>query len=89
MDGEILRSVLGLAGVPLLVALTQMFKPFVPSARWYPLLAVCFGLVLNLLVAWAMSINGRAEWAAAALMGILAGLAASGLYSSARTLRDG
>jgi hypothetical protein len=89
MDGELVKSLVALGGVPLILGLVQIFKPFISDTRYYPLLAVAFGLVINLVAGWTMGANTASDWVAAAFNGITAGMAASGLYSTGSTLREG
>ncbi len=77
-----LGDVIGLAGVPLVVGLVQILKPFVPDARFYPLAALVLGVALNVAGAAVFGLDvPRAVFA-----GLVAGLAASGLYSQGRAL---
>ncbi len=89
MDNEVLKSLIGLGGVVVIVGLVQVFKPFVKDTRYYPLIAIAWGLVINMGAAWGIGITARVDWVVAALQSILAGLAASGLYSYGSTLKEG
>jgi len=89
VDGELVKSLVALGGVPLILGLVQLFKPFISDTRYYPLLAVAFGLVINLIAGWTLGAGTASEWVAAAFNGITAGLAASGLYSTGSTLKEG
>lgn len=89
MDDIVLRGLLGLGGLPAILALTQMWKGIITDTRWYPLISVAMGLVVNILAAIALSQTTGRDMAAAMLMGIMAGLAAAGLYSAGATLREG
>lgn len=71
-----MRELVGLAGVPLIVALVQVSKAWVQDERYWPLLAMGWGLVLNLGIALAL----HSDLATAIVYGIVAGLAAAGLY---------
>ena len=77
-----LKDLVGLAGVPFVVALTEAVKAVWPGlpARFYPLVAIAWGLGLNLLAAYAIGVLP----VEAALEGLVAGLAAAGLYSATR-----
>jgi len=89
MDGELVKSLVALGGVPLILGLVQVFKPFISDTRYYPLLAVAFGLAINLVAGWALGAGTASDWVVAAFNGIIAGLAASGLYSTGSTLKEG
>ena len=89
MDSDFLKALIGLAGAPLILALTQLFKPFLTDTRHYPFIAVGFGLAINLAAAWALGVPGRLDWVIAVFQGVLSGLAAAGLYSTASTLKEG
>lgn len=86
MNGnEFISSIVALGGVPLILGLVQLFKPFIKDTRFYPLIAVAFGLIINLIVGWALGI----DWVPAIFNGIVAGLAAGGLYSAGSTINEG
>ncbi len=78
------RDLIGAAGVPAIVALVEVVKRTFPElpARWYPLLALLVGIGLNL----ALSGYSGAGPVEAAAVGLIAGLAASGLYSQAKVV---
>lgn len=71
----------GLAAAPIITALVAAIGTAVPAAprRCYPLLAIALG------VGWQCAVAAAADGLtpAAALTGIVVGLAASGLYSGA------
>ena len=85
---ELITSLVALGGVPLILGLVQLFKPFIPDTRFYPLLALTFGLLINLVAGWALGASVATDWVTALFNGIIAGLAASGLYSAGSTLRE-
>ena len=90
MNGsELITSIVALGGVPLILGLVQLFKPFITDTRFYPLLALGFGLVINLVAGWALGAATIPEWVTALFNGIIAGMAASGLYSAGSTLLRG
>lgn len=72
----------GLAGFPFIAALLQVFKPFITDDRYFPPAAIALGLAVNLGIA---ATQTAPDWALATLLGIVTGLAASGLYSQAKT----
>lgn len=77
-----ISDIVGLAGVPVIVAAVELVKPFVADRRFYPLIALALGLVVNLGTALALDTDPRR----ALLLGLVAGLAASGLYSQGKTV---
>lgn len=90
MNGnEFITSIVALGGVPLILGLVQLFKPFITDTRLYPLLAVGFGLAINLIAGWALGASVSSDWITALFNGIIAGLAASGLYSASSTMKEG
>ncbi len=80
-DTQLIQSLVAIGGVSFIAALVQMMKAFIPDGRWYPPLSVAFGLMINLAAAWSLGGMTRASVVTAILSGIMAGLAASGLYS--------
>jgi len=86
---ESLRSLIGLGSVPFIVGLVEIIKKWVADGRYYPLFAIAFGLAINVGIAWAFAVTGRIEWVGACLVGALAGLASSGLYSGVTTIKAG
>jgi len=81
---EELRQFLGLAGFPVVAALVEVAKRAAPELgdRWWPMVALALGIGFNLVVGWRLGLD---LWLAA-ILGLVTGLAASGLYSQARTL---
>ncbi|GIW09055.1 MAG: hypothetical protein KatS3mg061_0112 [Dehalococcoidia bacterium] len=77
-----LQELIGLAGVPVIVALVQLVKPWVSDSRWHPWLAVGWGVGLNL----AAGVLLGNDPARTVLTGLVAGLAAAGLYDSGRAV---
>ena len=88
-NNELLTSIVALGGVPLILGLVQLFKPFITDTRYYPLVAMAFGLVINLVAGWALGAGAVTDWITALFNGIIAGLAASGLYSASSTIQEG
>lgn len=78
-----LNQLYGLAGVPVLAALIQAIKTALPGvdARYWPLLSIVLGIAYNLALAALLA----QPLGVAAVIGLVAGLAASGLYSTAKT----
>lgn len=79
-----------LYGVPaagLIVALVELVKRSTGlETRWAPLLAVVLGVVLA--VAARLDDPSRGTWLEMMLLGLLAGLGASGLYSGGKALTE-
>jgi hypothetical protein len=82
-----IAQLIGLAGVPVLAALIQAIKTALPSvdARYWPVASIVIGIGYNLALG---ALMGEAL-GIAAVVGLVAGLAASGLYSQARTAIQG
>ena len=79
-------DLIGVAGVPLIVALVEAVKRVFPALepRWYPVVALVWGEALNLALAAA---QGR-DWRTALVMGLVAALAACGLYSGGKAVAE-
>ena len=86
---DFITSIVALGGVPLILGLVQLFKPFVSDTRFYPLLALAFGLAINLVAGWTLGASVPSDWVTALFNGVIAGMAASGLYSAGSTLKAG
>jgi len=90
MNGnDFITSIVALGGVPLILGLVQLFKPFITDTRYYPVVALVFGLIINLVAGWALGASVATDWITALFNGIIAGLAASGLYSAGSTIQEG
>src|SRR3972149_11128220 len=90
MDGnDLITSIVALGGVPLILGLVQLFKSFISDTRFYPLVALGFGLAINLIAGWALGASASSDWVTALFNGIIAGMAAGGLYSAGSTLKEG
>lgn len=75
--------------IPLVLGLVQLSKPLA-SRSWYPLLALVYGIVAAVLVAWsdevaALSLDRPGY---VVLVGLLAGLGSSGAYSQIKTFAE-
>ncbi len=88
-NAEFLRSMISVGGIPVIVGLTWIFKPFISDTRFYPFIAIGFGLLINLAIAYALGLLQGAGIIVAVLQGIIAGMAASGAYSVSSTFREG
>ncbi len=80
-----------IGSVALVLAITQMFKPLVKNTAWHPFIAVLLGIGINYYLVWASvttpeTVLTRILVAQAIMSGLVAGLAASGLYSQGKTL---
>ncbi|MCL5265248.1 MAG: transposase [Chloroflexi bacterium] len=82
-----LREVIGLAGVPVVVALVEVAKRSLPgmSDRWYPACSLIVALGLNLGIGWRLGL----DVVTVIVTGVVVGLAASGLYSQVKTVKPG
>lgn len=79
-----LADLAGLAGAPVVVALVEVGKQAFPgiSARYYAALTLGVAIGLNELV----SLTLGTDWRPALLVGLVTGLAASGLYSQVKAV---
>lgn len=85
MNGQVpIEMVLGFAGVPVIVALTEFTKVVLVELppRWYPVVALGWGLLLNAGVGGYLG----ADPVLGVVSGVLAGLAAVGLYSGGKAV---
>ena len=76
-----IQNFVALGGVPIITALVQVTKAWIHEHRYYPVLAILFGLIINIGVFWAIDSLARADIVTACFNGIISGLASSGLYS--------
>ena len=74
------QTAIAAVSAPLIVGVVQVFKPLIPDARLYAVLALALGIVANVGIAYAR--NG--DLIEAAIAGTLAGLSAAGLYSGVK-----
>jgi hypothetical protein len=77
-----LTSLVGLAGVPLVSALTAWIKMTFPNlpGQYVPSVAIVWGVILNN----ALSLVLGTDWRVALLVGVVTGLAASGIYTAGK-----
>lgn len=76
-----IKSLMFVGGVSLVVALTQICKKWVVDARWYPVISIGLGLLVNVPIGIMAGIDALSS----VYMGIIAGLMASGIYSVTQT----
>lgn len=83
-SGDATAALYGLSGVPLVVALVQVVKIGWPAMgkRWYPLVTLLIAVGWNLTLGYLDGVN----LGLAAVLGVVTGLAASGLYTHALTV---
>ncbi len=76
------KEIFGLAGVPFIIALVEWAKRSFPvlGRDSYPLLAMALGVLVNLALGWYLHVDVFVS----VVVGIVAGLAASGLYSGGK-----
>lgn len=80
-----METVITVATVPAIVALTNLVKSLGISGKWSALVAVLLGVGLSV-ASWALA---GAGWWDAASGGLLLGLAAAGLYDLAPSAAPG
>jgi len=88
LESPLLASALVLA-VPLILGIVQAIKTVfkIEDDRWKPVVSIGTGMVLALLGLVSQKIPSAGEWILTLLLGLILGLAASGLYSSAKAVR--
>jgi len=79
-------TLLGAGAVPLIAGIVQILKSAGVPTRLAPLTALALGLAAGLVSVWQTG-TGQTSWAAAVVLGISWGLAASGLYQSGKLAR--
>ena len=67
-------------GVAIVIGLVALCKPFVGDKRFWPVLGLAFGLVLNIGLAYFRA----TDMTTAVILGVMSGLSASGLYSGVK-----
>lgn len=65
---------------PIILAVVELSKKWIANDRWYPIIAILAGVLLS----WFFSDFSATSYKI--LLGVLSGLAASGLYSGSRTV---
>ena len=85
---EITPDILTAGAVAVIAGLVQIIKPFIKDERFWPLAAVGLGVVWRMAVAASQGPLGGQQGLEVALTGIVTGLAASGLYSAAKTVQE-
>ncbi len=89
MDTDLLKSLIGLGGSALIVFLTQLFKPWIPETKWYPIIAIIWGLILNIGIALVIPPVTPVSLLVAVILGVMAGGASGGWYSGGTTMKEG
>ena len=80
-----LQLLFGFGAIPIVLGVVQILKAYVPDPRAWPVLAVAVAVLWN----GALALVLATHVGVALLMGVVAGLAAAGTYSSGKTLRAG
>jgi len=77
-----LSDFVGLACVPVLIGLVEVCKRWIADDRWYAPIAIALGVIINCAIAY----QAGTDYLLAVLIGVVAGLAASGLYSGSKAV---
>lgn len=72
----------GFVGIPVIVYLVSIAKPFVADSRLWPIISILLGVAWNVLVAYVLHTEALGV---AALVGALVGMASSGAFSIGKT----
>lgn len=79
MTDIVTLSTVSMAFVPVVMAITQVFKTFIVDGRWAPLVSIASGIVLSFAIP-------EANIVLTVLQGVLIGLTASGLFSGGKAM---
>lgn len=88
LESPLLATALVLV-VPLIVGLVEWLKAQGLPSRWAPLASVGLGVLIAALSLLAQRYPTVADWGGVAIVGVILGLAASGLYSGQKAVRRG
>ena len=80
-----LQALVGVGGVPVVLAFVAVAKRYVEDDRTYPLMALVFGVLWNMLLA--VVLQPPLPLGPALLAGLLCGLTAAGTFSAVKTVR--
>ena len=84
MGEDAVVALVGMAGVPAVIGLTEVVKRTArPARRWWASIAVAVGLAVNLGFGALFGMDLRVQ----AAVGLVVGLAATGLYDATHTGR--
>ena len=75
-----IQTFLGIGGVFAIIALVNVVKNIKDLKAYNPILAIAFGIVINIVGIWTFDLISKVNIVSAVFVGILAGLIASGLY---------
>lgn len=78
------KDFLGLSGVPVVIGLTALTKPFLPDKRLWPVAAMLYAILWSLL----LSVILHTDPINACAVGVITGLTANGLYSGVKTISN-
>jgi|DewCreStandDraft_5_1066085.scaffolds.fasta_scaffold01244_31 hypothetical protein len=76
-------EVYGIAAVPVIIALVELAKRMGLNRKFSPLLALTLGLIIGFVYL------APGDYAKAAWLGVVTGLAATGLWSGAKNVAEG
>lgn len=88
MSADDIKLLMGAGGIPLVVALTQVVKPFIPDDKFYPIVSIVWGILLNIALVFAIPSDAASTvnpYLVSVILGVSTGLAGSGLYSGVKT----
>lgn len=74
------QALIGVGGLPVVIMFVQLAKAYISDTRAYPVLALAFGVLWNLLLAAVLAL----PLGTALLAGVLCGLTAAGTFSTAK-----
>ncbi len=82
-----LQGLIGIGGAGIIMALVNIVKAWVTDTRWYPPISIAFGIALNFAVRFMMG-DLAGGITSTVLLGVISGLAASGLYTGTNAIGE-
>jgi hypothetical protein len=75
------QSFIGIAGIPAIVAIVNLVKGIKDFGNYNNVIACLVGIIINVVGVWTFDMVSKVNIVSAIAVGVLAGLAASGLYT--------
>ena len=75
------QAFIGTAGIPAIVAIVNLIKGIKDFGNYNNVIACLVGIIINVVGVWTFDMVSKVNIVSAIAVGVLAGLAASGLYT--------